>query len=58
MVDGVPGDMDHVVRHVVVECKHQLEDVTILHLSVEVVTVQAQIPGRVYATPNVVLVRI
>ena len=58
MVDGVPGYMYHVLRHVGVEYKHQLEDVTDLHLPVEEIIVQAQISGRVYATPNVVLVRI
>ena len=58
MVDGVPGYMDHVLRHVVAEYEHQLEDVIILHLPVEEIIVQAQISGRLHATPNVVLVRI
>ena len=41
MVDGVHGDMDHVVRHVVVEHNSVLEDVTILHLPVEEMIVLA-----------------
>ena len=43
MVDGVHGDMDHVVRVVVVEYNSVLEDVTIRHLPVEVVIVMAQV---------------
>ena len=35
MVDGVNGDLDHVVRHVVVEYRTILECVTILNLHVE-----------------------
>ena len=35
MVDGVNGDLDHVVRHVVVEYRTILEYVTILSLRVE-----------------------
>ena len=58
MVDGVPGHVNHVLRHVVVEYKHQLEGVTNLYLPVEEIIVQAQISGRLHATPNVVLVRI
>ena len=58
MVDGVPGYVDHVLRHVVEEYKHQLEDVIILHLPAEEVIVLAQISSRVHATPIVVLVRI
>ena len=57
MVDGVPGYMDHVVRHVVEEYSRQLEHVTILHLTVEEIIVQAQALSTMYATPNVVLVR-
>ena len=57
MVDGVPGYVDHVLRHVVVEYEHQLEHVTILHLPVEEMIVQAQTSGMMYATPDVALVR-
>ena len=35
MVDGVNGDLDHVVRHVVVEYRTILECVTTLSLHVE-----------------------
>ena len=35
MVDGVHGDLDHVVRHVVEEHKSILECVIILNLHVE-----------------------
>ena len=35
MVNGVNGDLDHVVRHVVVEYRTILECVTILSLHVE-----------------------
>ena len=57
MVDGVPGYVDHVLRHVVEEYKHQLEHVTILNLSAEEMIVLAQTSGTMYATPNVALVR-
>ena len=57
MVDGVPGYMDHVLRHVVEEYRRQLEHVTILHLPVEKITVQVQISDTIYATPDVALVR-
>ena len=40
MVDGVNGDLDHVVRHVVVEYRTILECVTILSLHVEEKTVK------------------
>ena len=40
MVDGVNGDLDHVVRHVVVEYRTILECVTTLSLHVEEKSVQ------------------
>jgi len=44
MVDGVHGQvMGHVVRHVVVEHKNGLEDVTIPHLPVKEMIVRAMI---------------
>ena len=58
MVDGVPGYMDHVLRHVVVEHEHQPEDVIILHLPVEETIVLVQIAAKLHATTNVVLIRI
>ena len=58
MVDGVPGYMNHVLRHVVVEYEYQLENVIILHLPVEETIVLVQIAARLHATTNVVLVRI
>ena len=57
MVDGVPGYMDCVLRHVVEEYRRQLEHVTILHLPVEEIIAQAQTSDTMYATPNVALVR-
>ena len=57
MVDGVPGYVDHVLRHVVEEYRRQLEHVTILYLPVEEIIVQAQTSGTMYATLNVALVR-
>ena len=58
MVDGVHGFTDHVVKVVVVEYKHWLGDVIILHLLVEEVIVLVQISGGLHATAIVVLVRI
>ena len=57
MVDGVHGYVDHVLRHVVEEYRRQLEHVTIPHLPVEEMIVQAQLSGMMYATLNVALVR-
>ena len=42
MVDGVNGDLDHVVRHVVVEYRTILECVTTLSLHVEEKTARVQ----------------
>ena len=41
MVDGVHGDLDHVVRHVMVEYRIILECVIILNLHVEEKNVMA-----------------
>ena len=49
MVDGVLGYVDHVVSHVMVEHRFVLEDVIILHLSVEETTVLAQVLIDVHA---------
>jgi len=47
MVDGVHGHvMGHAVRHVVVEHKNGLEDVTIPHLIVKEMIVRAVISKR------------
>jgi len=44
MVDGVHGHvLGHVVRHVVVEHKNGVEDVTILHLPVKEMIVRGMI---------------
>ena len=59
MVDGVHGHhMDHVVKHVVEEHRQGLEDVTVLHLTVEEVVVMVQVTSRLYVTPIAVLVRL
>ena len=59
MVDGVNGDLDHVVRHVVVEYGTTLEYVTIPNLQMEGsnVKVPVFILTRSYAITNVVQVR-
>ena len=59
MVDGVHGDLDHVVRHVVVEKESILECVMILILHVEgkIVKVLTLILIMMYATPFAVQVR-
>ena len=58
MVDGVHGDLDHVVGHVVEEHSKLLENVIILHLPVEEKTaVVLLVPTRVYVTILVVVVR-
>ena len=58
MVDGVNGDLDHVVRHVVVEYRTILECVTIpnLHVEGKDVKVSAFMPTRSYAIANAVQV--
>ena len=60
MVDGVNGDLDHVVRHVVVEYRIILECVTILNLHVEEknVKVLAFMPTRRYVILNAVQVSV
>ena len=59
MVDGVNGDLDHVVRLVVVEYRTILECVTIPNLRMEgkSVKVLALIPAVSYAILNAVQVR-
>ena len=59
MVDGVNGDLDHVVRLVVVEYRTILECVTIpnLHMEGKSVKVLALIPEGSYAILNAVQVR-
>ena len=59
MVAGVDGDLDHVVRHVVVEHRTILECVTIPNLQMEgnSVKVLAFILTRSYAILNAVQVR-
>ena len=60
MVDGVNGDLDHVVRHVVVEYRIILEYVTILNLHVEEknVKVLAFMPTRRCVILNAVQVSV
>ena len=59
MVDGVNGDLDHVVRHVVVEYRTILECVIIpnLHMEGNIVKVLALMPTSSYAILNAVQVR-
>ena len=56
MVDGVHGDMDHVVKHVVEEHEDWLGVVTILHLTVVETIVLVQVLNTYHAIPNAVLV--
>ena len=58
MVVGAHRYQDHVVRVVVVEHKHQLEHVMILHLPVEEIIVLGQVLTRVNVILNAVLVRL
>ena len=60
MVDGVYGDLDDVVRHVVVDYGSIVECVIILNLHVEekIVMVLEFIPTKTYATTFAVQVKL